>query len=192
MKIFLDIGGHHGETAKIALEKKYDFDRVYSFEPVHECCEIIKKMDDKRLSVQEFGLWDRDCVKKLYAPGSKGASVYKDKFKKRVGSRTIKLKSASKWFKKNIKESDNVYLKINCEGAEIAILEDLIRSKEYKKIAVLMVDFDVRKIPSQKHLMGKMKKKLNKLGIYNIFYIDEYHLGKGTHSYFTHYWLDNS
>jgi hypothetical protein len=55
-----------------------------------------------------------------------------------------------------------------------------------------MVDFDVRKIPSQRHLMNKMKAKLKKLDIPKMFFIDEYHLGHGTHSYFTHYWLDNS
>jgi len=192
MKKFLDIGSHFGETALIALEKKYKFDKVYCFEPVPECCEEIKKIGDKRIEICKFGFWNKNCKKQIYNPKSKGASLYKDKFRHEVNSQEIELKKASEWFKKNIKKEDKVYLKINCEGSEIAILDDLIDSGEYKKINVLMVDFDVRKIPSQRHLMKGMKEKINKLDIPKVFFIDEYNLGRGTHSYFTHYWLDNS
>ena len=192
MKIFLDVGAHFGETTKIAMKKKYSFDKLYCFEPVPECCREIEKIDDKRITICEFGLWNKNSIKKIYNPKSKGASVFRDKFKHEVKSQEIALKSAGEWFKKNLREDDRVYLKINCEGAEVAILDGLIESGEYKKIDVLMVDFDVRKIPSQKHLMKTTKEKLNKLGIPKVFYIDEYNLGSGTHSYFTHYWLDNS
>jgi len=192
MKIFLDVGAHIGQTTKIALEEKYGFDKVFCFEPVAECYEVLKTITDPRVFVCEFGLWNENCTKQIYSPGSKGASVFVDKFRDAPESREIKLVRAGDWFAQNLKSEDQNYLKINCEGAECAILDNLIDSGEYKKINVLMVDFDVRKIPSQKHLMAEMKTKLNKLDIPKIFYIDEYRLGKGTHSYFTHYWLDNS
>lgn len=192
LKIFLDVGAHIGQTLKIAQEDKYGFDKFYCFEPVVECAAVIKKGKDKRVTVYEYGLWNRNCSKKIYSPTSKGASLFKDKFRSLVNSQEIKLVSASKWFKKNLKRNDKVYLKLNCEGAECVILDDLIDSAEYKKIDVLMVDFDVRKIPSQRHLVKEMKAKLKKLGIPKLFYIDEYNLSRGTHSYFTHYWLDNS
>lgn len=192
MKIFLDVGAHFGETVKIALEDKYNFNKIYCFEPVLECVDELKKIKDNRVTVCKYGLWNKNCTKLIYNPRSKGASLYKDKFKHEVKSQEIKLKSSSEWFKKNLKTNDKIHLKINCEGAEIAILDDLINTGEYKKIDVLMVDFDVRKIPSQKHLMEEMKSKLNKLDIPKVFYIDEFNLSRGTHSYFTHYWLDNS
>lgn len=192
MKIFLDVGAHFGETLNIALEVKYGFDKLYCFEPVRECCEEIKKIKDKRVTLCEYGLWNENCTKTIYNPGSKGASLFRDKFRHEVSLTDIKLMSASGWFSQNLDGSDDIYLKINCEGAECVILDDLISSGEYEKIKVLMVDFDVRKIPSQQHLMSEMKAKLNKLSIPKIFYIDEYNLGKGTHSYFTHFWLDNS
>ncbi|RJR26971.1 FkbM family methyltransferase [candidate division WWE3 bacterium] len=192
MKIFLDVGAHTGETLKIALEDKYKFEKIYCFEPVRECCNEIRKFSDNRVTVCEFGLWDKDGSKHLYNPGSKGASVFKDKFKDEVASQSLDFVRASKWFSENITSDDTVYLKLNCEGAECAILDDLIDSGEYKKINVVMVDFDVRKIPSQKHRMEEMKEKLNKLNIPKVFYIDEYRLGRGTHNFFTHYWLDNS
>lgn len=192
MKIFLDIGAHTGETLAIALEEKYHFDKIYCFEPISECCDILRKYEDKRVVVCEYGLWNENCTKQIYAPKSMGASLFKDKFNHSVESRDIKLVSANDWFTQNLKTTDQVYLKINCEGAECAILDNLITSGEYKKIDVLMVDFDVRKIPSQKHLMSAMKTKLKELGIPKVFYIDEYHLGKGSHRFFTDFWLNSS
>lgn len=192
MKIFLDVGAHIGETLKIVLEGKYGFDKIYCFEPVPECCDRLRKFRNKRITVYEYGFWDKNKKGEIYAPQTKGASLYKEKFHYKVKSQIIKLVRASEWFDKNLKKSDRVYLKLNCEGAECIILNDLINSGEYKKIGVLMVDFDVRKIPSQKHLMNNMKAKLSKLGIPKIFYIDEYKLGRGTHNDFTHYWLNNS
>lgn len=194
MKIFLDVGAHLGETLAIALEAKYGFDKLYCFEPVPECCRVIaQNYQDTRVAVCKFGLWHENCIKRLYNPKSKGASVFRDKFGETATSRDVKLVRASDWFTHNLNpRDDQVYLKLNCEGAECAILDDLINTGEYRKIDVLMVDFDVRKIPSQKHLMGEMKARLNGLGIPKIFYIDEYHLGRGTHNYFTHYWLDHS
>lgn len=192
MKIFLDVGAHIGETLKIALEAKYGFDRIYCFEPVPKCCNVLRTYQDKKVVVCEYGLWHETCTRQIYNPGSKGASVFRDKFGDTVTAGDIKLVRASDWFIQNLKVDDQIHLKLNCEGAECAILDDLIATGQYQKIKVLMVDFDVRKIPSQKHLMNAMKVKLNKLGIPKIFYIDEYHLGPGTHSYFTHYWLDHS
>lgn len=203
MKIFLDVGAHIGQTLAIALEDKYGFDKIYCFEPVTECCDKIRNLKNKRVEVREYGLWNENSTGKIYDPKNTSASLFVDhpgvaralkkgKFRDGIPSRDIKLVKASEWFNQNLKIEDTVYLKLNCEGAECAILDDLINSGEYKKIDVLMVDFDVRKIPSQKHLMGEMKVKLNKLNIPKIFYRDEYKIGIGTHSYFTHFWLDNS
>lgn len=41
-----------------------------------------------------------------------------------------------------------------------------------------MVDFDIVKIPSQRHLMKEMKMKLSKLTIPKIFYAEDFHFGK--------------
>lgn len=192
MKIFLDVGAHTGETLQTAIEDTYGFDKIYCFEPVSECCDTLKTYQDKRVVICEYGLWNENCTKKIYNPGSMGASVFRDKFGDVAGSRTITLVRASEWFAQNLKVDDQIYLKLNCEGAECTILNDLINTGEYKKIRVLMVDFDVRKIPSQKHLMSQMKSTLKSLDIPKIFYADEFHLGRGKHKYFTHYWLDNS
>lgn len=194
MKIFLDVGAHKGETAQIALEDAYGFDKIYCFEPVAESCKKIRSLRSKKIEVNEFGLWNKTQEIELYSPPGKdfhSASVYKERFQNSVKQK-VKMVRSSEWFSQNINKHDEVFLKLNCEGSEYVILADLIASNEIKKIDVLMVDFDVRKIPSQKHLMEEMKNKLNKLNISKIFYIDEFNLKHGTHSHFTRYWLNNS
>lgn len=192
-KVFLDVGSHKGETLKIALEKQYNFDKIYCFEPSSECCRYIAdNFPLSHVQINKFGLWNSDCMMPLHGAGGQGASVFADKPQRHADITDVcRFVSAAEWFKKYIRPHDLVYLKLNCEGSECVILDNLIASGEYKKINTLMVDFDVRKIPSQKHRMNELKAKLNKLNIPKIYYIDEYNLGKGTHSYFTHFWLDN-
>lgn len=189
MKIFLDVGAYKGETIKIAME--YDFDKLYCFEPLPENCEQIEKLADHRVEIFTFGLWDKTKEKRLYNPKSLGASLFKDKNRVK-DSTVIQVVRASDWFREFIDGEDEVYLKLNCEGAEWTILDDLIKSGEYKKIKVLMVDFDIRKIPSQKHLVEGMKERLKTLSIPKVYFADEYENKKGVHDEYTHYWLTNS
>jgi FkbM family methyltransferase len=192
MKIFLDVGAHIGETLEVAIEEKYSFDKIYCFEPVAENCKIISaKFNDPRIEVCEYGLWDKDCTMPLYNPGDMGASVFIDKPRRHDnGSKEAKFVNASNWFSQDLNFSDQVITKINCEGSECVILDDLIASGQYKKINVLMIDFDVRKIPSQKHLADEMKDKLSSLDIPKIFYAEDFNFGKRAHKVFTSNWLD--
>lgn len=194
MKIFLDVGAHIGETLEVTLDPKYGFDKLCCFEPSKECCDIIRsKYKDKRVVVCEYGLWSKDCIMPLYNSGDLGASVFKDKPRRHdKGSKDVRFVSASNWFSQYLNFSDEVYLKINCEGSEYVILDDLIYSNQYKKIKVLMVDFDIRKIPSQRHLEKEMRDKLSRLDIPKIFYADDFNFGRNAHKLFTSNWLDIS
>jgi FkbM family methyltransferase len=189
MKIFLDVGTYKGWTLKIAMQ--YPFDKIYCFEPVPSKCELIRKMADERVTVFECGLWNKTKKKTIYNPETLGASLFKDKNPNlKKGEMQISVIRASEWFKKFLKEDDEVYLKMNCEGAEWAILDDLIKSGEYKKLKAVMVDFDIRKIPSQKHLMAEMKERLLKLNIPKMYFADEFGLhGLESHAPFTHFWI---
>jgi FkbM family methyltransferase len=187
MKIFIDVGTYKGETLIVAMEKQHGFDKLYCFEPTPKYCERIRKIADDRVEIFEGGMWNKTRIKRFYNPGSLGASLFKEKNGDKYGYLEIQVVSASEWFKKNIKKKDQVYLKLNCEGAEWAILDDLIKSGEYKKIKVLMVDLDIRKIPSQKHLFQETKDRIKTLGIPKVYFADEY--GRVNHEQFTHYWL---
>lgn len=162
MRIFLDVGAYIGEVAKAVLTSKYEFDRIYCFEPQLSMCDIIKKIGEDKIIVNEFGLWNCDCVRILYwRKRIGGASIYSDRFCRSHNRIECNFVKASSWFAENIKQDDYVVLKLNCEGSECDILDDLFQSGEYKKINALMVDFDVRKIPSQEYKEKEIRGKLN-------------------------------
>ena len=198
MKIFLDIGAWKGDTAKSVLTGKHDFDKIYCFEPQLDLCDSIRALNNPKITVEEFGLWNKTCAVPLYMEANSksrkatiGATVYEDKFSgpkiKLADGNMIK---ASDWFCANLSAEDYVVMKMNCEGAECDILEDLMDSGEFDKVDVLMVDFDVRKIPSQKYRQFEIQDRLRayEIPIYTVGRVDRFRL-KGIDK--THYWMDN-
>lgn len=193
MRIFLDVGAYNGDTAKSVLTSKHKFDKIYCFEPQSDLCNIIRAIGSDKISVEEFGLWKETCTKNLHwVRKTDGATIYQDKFSMETKTIPTKMVKASDWFRKNLKAEDYVVLKMNCEGSECDILDDLFESGEYKKISALMVDFDVRKIPSQKHREQEMREKINKYKIPAVFILEgqdlyNFNFKKGE---WTHYWMD--
>ena len=204
MKIFLDVGAYTGEVAKAVLTSKYSFDEIHCFEPQLKLCETISKIDSDKVNVHPFGLWEESCIKDLFRSGRKktdGSSIYPDKFgEAKTFSTKCKFVKASEWFSENVKIDDFVVLKINCEGAECDILDDLFKSGEYKKIDALMIDFDVRKSPSQKYKEEEFRKKIKEYNIPNVFITgseEESKFGSTLHNMYylnrerwTHHWMD--
>ena len=44
MKISLDVGSHKGETLKEVIKSKYNFEKIYCFEPSKKCIKDLKKI----------------------------------------------------------------------------------------------------------------------------------------------------
>jgi FkbM family methyltransferase len=149
MKIFLDVGAHEGQTLSSILDPKYSFDMIFVFEPVRQLHIELKKIAAGRQNVTllEYGLWNQNITQKIYSPGTVAGSIF-------AGHQDVDKNAfvlcdfvnASEWFSKNISPGDEVYVKLNCEGAEADILLDLLKSKEIFKVKDVMIDFDVRKI----------------------------------------------
>ncbi|MFA5830886.1 MAG: class I SAM-dependent methyltransferase [Candidatus Paceibacterota bacterium] len=196
MKIFLDIGAWKGDTAKSVLTSKHDFDKIYCFEPQLDLCDAIRSLNNPKIKIEEFGLWNKTCAVPLYMEANSksrkatiGATVYEDKFSGPKKLPNGNMMKASDWFCANLNADDYIVMKMNCEGAECDILEDLMDSGEFDKVDVLMVDFDVRKIPSQKHRQFELQERLKayKIPIYTVGRVDRFRL-KGIDK--THYWMD--
>ena len=171
MKIFLDVGSNNGQTLSYIMEPthrfdrlfcKYDFKRIYCFEPVPELyTALASKFADPRITILNAGLWKEACEKPIYSPGTQSGSIFVDKINVDPAHSTIcKFVRASDWFRDHVAETDEVYVKLNCEGSEVDIIEDLLDSDEYRKITSLGVSFDVRKIPSQRHREQEIKTRL--------------------------------
>ena len=171
MKIFLDVGSNLGQTLGYIMEPthrfdrlfcKYDFEKIYCFEPVPELYNALaSKFDDPRITILNAGLWKEACEKPIYSPGTQSGSIFVDKVNVDPADSTIcKFVRASEWFRDHVAETDEVYVKLNCEGSEVDIIEDLLDSNEYRKITSLGVTFDVRKVPSQRHREQEIKTRL--------------------------------
>ena len=178
MKVFLDVGSNLGQTLDKILEPrhgferiflKYGLDRIYCFEPVPELQQILaKNYQDPRIVINEVGLWNQTCQRPIYSPGSQSGSIFVDKFNvDPQDSIMCSFVRASDWFRDHLTESDEVYLKLNCEGCEVDIIEDLLNSNEYRKVKSLGVAFDVTKIPSQRGREIEIQQRLKTCGYGN-------------------------
>jgi hypothetical protein len=87
-----------------------------------------------------FGLWSRTCDKILFAPGNISASLYADKVTTNTSKSEIcAFVAARDFFREHVTNDYRVFLKLNCEGAECDIIDDLLDSGEFDKVDFLMV-----------------------------------------------------
>lgn len=167
MKIFLDVGAHEGSTLQAVRDPKYAFDRIYCFEPASSCWPELESIRDDRVTICRFGLWNRTAERTLYDPGSRGASLFADKFRTTPAEEVIRLVRATDWFRAELGGDDVIYMKLNCEGAEADIVADLLDSGELSRVRAVMIDPDVRKIPSQAHRERELRQRLAASGLSN-------------------------
>ena len=198
-KLFIDVGGHFGETIEAVIDPIFAIDEIYSFEPSNVCYKKIldKFQGVKHLHVFNAGLADRAEIRSLFKPGSEGASFFSDHTALDPGNmrddsyqevESCAVLDASAWFFSNISHEDYVIMKLNCEGAEISILQSLIRTGEILKINNLLVDFDARKIPSISGMISETEASLRESGV--PYYLPEaVQYGGGSHYGGIQQWL---
>lgn len=186
MKMFVDVGSNRGQTIRSILEPthgfdrifcKYGFDRIYGFEPVPELHQVlVEQYRDPRFTFYAAGLWKETCEKAIYSPGTESGSIFADKTNvDPENSLVCRFVRASHWFQDHVGQTDQVYVKLNCEGSEVDIIEDLLDSNEYRKITSLAVAFDVRKVPSQSDRERQIKLRLREVGFSNFVDLDLLH-----------------
>jgi FkbM family methyltransferase len=162
-RTFIDVGGYHGESSLAALDPAFGFDRVFCFEPVASCAEVIRRrIADERLVLVQACLLDSRGSVTIYNPGTLGASVYPDApaYQGVSAPETAVAIDAGDFFGAFVGPSDEVWLKLNCEGSECAVLESLLAADACAAIKDVLVDFDARKIPSQSHRVSPVHRRL--------------------------------
>jgi FkbM family methyltransferase len=189
MRVFLDVGAHVGETVDALLDPKYRFERIVCFEPVASCREALRQFADPRIEIMPFGFSNRTCELQMFGAGTLAGSVFPDM----VGvneqpPEVCRFVRASEWFRENIHVGDTVFLKLNCEGSECDIIEDLLASGDFERIFASMIDFDVRKIPSQRYREAEVRQMLVESGLKNYRYCDDVMIGS-THIARIQNWL---
>lgn len=157
--VFLDIGAHWGETLEEVLSPVWRFDAVYAFEPDPDALRIIAgkfpaEIASGKLILVPAALSNRDGEADLFGGNEGGgASLYAEKTNIDAAKHErVKLISSSRFFRETFSAGDVIIAKLNCEGGEVDILQDISTSGEIQKIARLVVDFDIRKVRGKRGL----------------------------------------
>lgn len=169
--IFLDIGAHWGETLEEVLSPLWRFDLVYAFEPDPAAVQILAEkfaadIAAGKLIVVAAALSDRDDEADLFGDNAGGgASLFAEKADIDAGKRArVRLISARRFFAEHFREDDLILAKLNCEGGEIDILDDLAASGEIRRIARMVVDFDIRKVRGKRGLAKRTMRRMREAG----------------------------
>lgn len=157
MKVFLDVGAHQGQTLLAAL--RWNFDRIVCFEPAAENVRCLRELGDERTEICHFGLWSRTGPATLFDTGSQGASLWKRPGRATTPERCV-FTRASDWMRAHIKDGDQVWMKLNAEGAELDIITDLLDSGEMERISYSVVMWDAHKIPAVAPRLAAVKARL--------------------------------
>ena len=171
-KVFIDVGGYHGESSLAALDPIFGFDRIFCFEPVPSCADIIRRrIADKRFVLVQACLSNQHGSIAIHNPGTVAASVYDDAppFEGTAPPLTVAVIEASKFFRTFVNSGDRVWMKLNCEGSECDVLESLLDGRACDEISNVLVDFDARKIPSQRHRVSAIQERLLEEGLPHSF-----------------------
>ncbi|CAN5904436.1 hypothetical protein BH23PLA1_BH23PLA1_00100 [soil metagenome] len=165
------------------------------FEPASVNWPTIEGLGLPRVELCRFGLWKETCTRELFDPGSPGATIFEDGEAIRrasgdpIPSTTIELVRASDWVAENIRDGDVVFMKLNCEGSECDIVEDLLDSGMISRIYNLMIDFDVRKFSSLRSREVRVMQKLLESNQKQAVLAEDVMIGP-THGARIRHWLD--
>lgn len=196
MKVFLDIGGHIGQTLEEVLSPNYGFDRVHCFEPMPEFVAILeskyaREIQEGRLTIHPVGLAARNGEAVLFGSNAGGgASLFAEHASNEAhpGRTTIRLLRATDFFQQELAASDIVLMKLNCEGAEGEILCDLAASGEIHKLSDVMVDLDLFKVRGKRAEPFRVLDKLKSVGFHRYHLCYDVMVGK-THQLRIRNWL---
>lgn len=151
--IFIDVGMNVG-VASLFFAKESNITRVYGFEPIKETFEEAQVnfklnpwLEDK-ISVSNFGLAGENKTIRIPSvlSGSLDVSIYDSLLKGSSGEADdtleIELRKASDILKEIAdRHSEKIILKLDCEGAEYEIMDDLVESNTLSKVDIIIMEW---------------------------------------------------
>jgi FkbM family methyltransferase len=170
-RVFVDVGAHNGGSIHSVIEGGYTFDRMVSVEPDPEMIAALqtrfaREIADGRYQIAPVGLSDHIGTAQLIGDNSEGgASMIAAKFGAGAGNvREIKLIDWATFLADYNLRDDRLWVKINAEGAEIAILDSIL-AEGGKNIESLVIFFDIVKSPFGAWKKWRVMRDLAHVGI---------------------------
>lgn len=161
--IFIDVGGYEGETLQEVIKPRWEFTKIYCLEPMPRQFEVLVQRYSNLDNVEllEYGLSDTTGSAIIYGDNNiMEASIYADKRDVNNAFETVCWFVEASDFVNSLPEDEEIIMKLNCEGAETIILQNLIDTGTIWRLKNVMIDFDVRKIPSmqwaEEHIMSEL------------------------------------
>ncbi|MFK7840337.1 MAG: FkbM family methyltransferase [Bdellovibrionales bacterium] len=181
--LFLDCGGHVGESIlhfkKTTLYADTQWD-IHTFEPCNELADKMLCRDDGDVTVHKKAVWINDGEVDFYLTDGRSdyygvedvpwgsSTVMKEKTSGNVNPdnmQSVPCMDLSAFIKENSANHDLVILKMDIEGAEYDVLEYLLETGAMNAINILMVEYHYRKVKVSFWRHFKLKRRLKKLGI---------------------------
>lgn len=176
--IFIDVGAYEGQTLDEVIKPRWGFSKIYSLEPMPRQFEVLtqKYSHLENVELLEYGLSNQTGEALIYGDNSiMEASIYADKRDANSSFETVcQFVEASEFVSKlSLKTDERFIMKLNCEGAETIILQNLIDTGVIWDLDNIMIDFDVRKIPSMAWSEAHIMKELKRIGFNKYSLCDE-------------------
>jgi len=172
-KIFIDGGAHTGESIDLFRKLYQDHEQyeIHSFEPNPDMWPILEQ---KNVILHKEGLWSVDCTKDFFTgKHSESSTFLLDKVSGKIDyNHPVKTKciGLGKWIVDNFSKDDFIILKLDVEGAEYEILNNLIETGVIEYVDILYgelhstgYDGRIRSLPGG--LKQAMFKRLEDMGI---------------------------
>lgn len=151
-KILIDCGASNGAAIDDLMDIYGAFDLVYAIEPNPESLNCLR---EKKFPFEVVYLQNLVCscdgVMKLFIGNDPTeSSIF---LEKRTGNLTsdnyieVECLNFSKWLEQQFcDQSNRIVCKMDIEGAEFDVLEDIIRTSQYKKIDEFLVEWHVSRL----------------------------------------------
>ncbi len=145
--IFLDIGSNIGLYSCIASRNNF-CKNIYSFEPLKFICKEIKKnfkLNEVKGKIIDSGIYSQNIEKDLFFdPNHTGvSSIIKNRnkyYKKKLKCVFINHKKLDKILIKD--KIMNYLVKIDVEGAEKIVIQELIKTKNFKHVSSIWIEIN--------------------------------------------------
>ncbi len=178
--IFLDVGTYEGETLEEVTSDRWGFTEIHGFEPMPYQWAVAHRDFSWGATVWPFGLADFTGWTTMYGQNTKmEASVYADKVDVDPDEETRVFMVKASDFVDGLPD-DMIVMKLNCECAEVAILNDLCTSGEIHSLYRVMVDFDASRVPSIAHQVDPLLQRMADAG-FDRYDLQEDVMHGGTH-----------
>lgn len=149
MKVFVDVGSHEGQTIEEVIKPEWGFDLIFALEPMPKEFQILRRsfQGDPRVKALNIGLGAATAKVSMYGDNVLlEASLFQEKNDVDSSHITAVEIEDAREFCWELPEGADIFVNMNCEGAELPILTRLLDTGAIQRITALLVDFDIRKI----------------------------------------------